>query len=307
MLESGKFESGNKITLQTTKSSEHTKTWLSRFGLVATLLCTFISSHAAAIIPVAPGVNPDVSYSATQITSAEGTTMSMKVYRAPAAMRLEINQSGQQAVLILREDSGENILLVPSQKMAMVISQQRVAQLTQAEIKIDDATILGEDPVNGVPAVRYKANFTGPDGAVSETNYWVSEEGIMLKAQSSAAPDGSRPTNGQFELSDLVIEPQDPQLFTIPDGYQKLGTLPNLADALASRNNPDTSDETADYQQQEEWNDAGEQQNNNNPLIESLFEDARAAAEDETRASLGEEARQGVRRAFGRIFKRRFE
>jgi len=305
------FKSGKMMVVQAPKSPEHAKTSLSLFRLLATLLCAFISSHAAAIIPVAPGVNPDVSYSATQTTSTQGITVSMKVFRAPATTRLEINQSGRQAVLILREDSDENILLLPSQKMAMVISQQRVSQLTQGEIKIDDATILGEESVNGVPAVRYKANVTSPDGAVSETNYWVSEEGIMLKAQSNAAPDGSSSTNGQFELSNLIIEPQDPQLFTIPDDYQKLGALPNLADALASRNSPVTSPYTSndagDYQQQETWNEADYQQNRNNPLIESLFEDVRAAAEDETRANLGEEARKGVRRAFGRIFGKRFE
>jgi hypothetical protein len=82
-------------------------------------------------------------------------------------------------------------------------------------------TAMGKEKVNGLDTTKYKTVMNSPEGFRLEGFMWVSTQGIVVKmeASSSSAEHGG---HMRMELSGIRLGKQDPKLFEIPAGYDKL-------------------------------------------------------------------------------------
>ncbi|HRZ86801.1 MAG TPA: DUF4412 domain-containing protein [bacterium] len=169
----------------------------------------------------ATGADAAGDFTADMTTDAGGSVFTGKLYVSKDKMRMEM----PMAVTITRIDTKKVFILMPEQKMYMeqpfdprktVGAADKVPGETKREP-------LGEEPVGGVPADKYRISYT-LNGETSAVIQWVDKKtGVALK---TAAEDGS----WQMELSNVKTGPLDGSLFEIPADYTALPSMPGMTD-----------------------------------------------------------------------------
>lgn len=170
---------------------------------------------------------PDVEYSADEHMETEDITMQAKIYHAPGKERREQNMSGMTQTTIMRIDKGIVWVLMPEQKMYM---EMKMGQGEDKSADLKDYTIeysvVGEEVVNGINTTKNKVIMTDKKGNKFGGFMWVSMEGIMVKMDTISKVEGSK-MRVKMERRNIKIENQNPKLFEIPSGYQKM-SMPGM-------------------------------------------------------------------------------
>jgi len=172
---------------------------------------------------------PRVEYSADMVITAENEATSYKIYHALGGkQRQEMNFEGTSQAVITRPDKKVSWVLMPEQKMYMETGfEQASEQMAQGSQPPDmsecamDATPAGSESINGVQATRSKISMSCPNNFKYDGDMWVTKEGIMVKMDATTVADGHR-SRFQTELKNLKVGKQNPALFEIPAGYEKL-------------------------------------------------------------------------------------
>ncbi len=169
----------------------------------------------------------NVEYSADEHMETEDMTMQAKISHAPGKERREQDMSGMTQTMIMRMDKKVVWVLMPEQKMYMEMKMGEGKEDT-ADIKDYDIkyTVVGEEVVNGVNTTKNKVITTDKEGNKFGGFMWVSKEGIMVKMDTVSKVEGSK-MRVKMERKNLKIEKQDPKLFEIPSGYQKM-SMPSM-------------------------------------------------------------------------------
>ena len=168
-----------------------------------------------------------VEYSAdTSLEHAEGA-MKGKVYSAPGKERREMKAGAETVVSIMRTDKKITWMLMPEQKMYMEMKQNAAAPGKDdlSAYKIEQ-TVVGKETMNGVETTKSKIIMTGQDGSKMGGFMWMSKDNIMVKMDAVAIDKGSK-NRFKSELTNIKIGKQDPALFEIPPGYQKM-SMPGM-------------------------------------------------------------------------------
>lgn len=170
---------------------------------------------------------PDVEYSADEQMETEDMAMQAKVYHAPGKERREQDMSGMQQIMIMRRDKGVMWMLMPDQKMYM---EMKMGQGKEDTADLKDYTIeysvVGEEVVNGINTTKNKVIVTDKQGNKFGGFMWVSKEGIMVKMDTVSKVEGSK-MRVKMERKNIKIENQNPKLFEIPSGYNKM-SMPGM-------------------------------------------------------------------------------
>jgi hypothetical protein len=174
---------------------------------------------------------PNAEYSADSITQTEDTTMKEHIYYTPTKERHEMNtqggsnEEGELPTRIIRKDLKVQWMVMASKKMVMEQSLDRPdpRQKGSPDMKNWDfnESAVGEEVLNGVPVTKYKTIATSTDGKKFGGFTWRTKEGIEVKTD-LLYKEGNEKQRMSTELQNLKIGKQDPQLFEIPAGYQKL-------------------------------------------------------------------------------------
>jgi hypothetical protein len=174
---------------------------------------------------------PDAEYSADSITQTEDVMFKERLYYTPTKERHEMNsqggsnEEGELPVRIIRKDLKVQWMVMASRKMVMEQSLDRPdpRQKNPADMKNWDfnESAVGEEVLNGVPVTKYKTIATSTDGKKFGGFTWRTKEGIQDKSD-LLYKEGNEKQRMSTELQNLKIGKQDPQLFEIPAGYQKL-------------------------------------------------------------------------------------
>jgi hypothetical protein len=168
-------------------------------------------------------------YSADSYTETSELTLKEKVYVAPGKQRKEQDMGGATQVSIIRMDKGVMWVLMPDEKMYMEMGMQQ-AQAQDPGVDLSayqmERTEVGPDTVNGIQATKFKIIMTGADGTKLGGFQWVANPGIQIKLD-ALSKEGNSTQRIKIELTNLQIANQDPALFEIPKGYNKM-TMPSV-------------------------------------------------------------------------------
>ena len=187
----------------------HLKNWLIVAGLA-------LAGPTLAMQPA------NVEYSADSFMETADNTMNGTVYVAPGKERREYVQDGEKSVMIMRHDKKIMWMLQPEDKtyMEMKLGQGKPRKDDLSAYKIDHTTV-GPDTVNGVKTTKSKLIMIGPKGDKLGGFMWATKEGIVVKMDAIAVDKNSK-ERFKSELKNLKVGKQDPSLFEIPAGYEKM-------------------------------------------------------------------------------------
>jgi hypothetical protein len=172
---------------------------------------------------------PQVEYSADSVMETAEVSMKGRVHYTPTRERREmVMAGGDKMTTITRHDKKVAWTLMPSEKMYM---EMDIAQ-ANAKSKDDpssykiEQTVIGPETVNGVNTTKSKIIMTGPKGEKMGGFMWTTKENIVVKMDAIAI-DKKEKHRFKTELTNLKVGKQDPKLFEVPPGYEKM-SIPGM-------------------------------------------------------------------------------
>jgi len=171
---------------------------------------------------------PQVEYSADSVLETAEVSMKGHVNYTPTRERREMvmGSGGDKMIMITRHDKKVAWTLMPSEKMYME------ASIAQAKSKEDlssykiEQTVIGPETVNGVSTTKSKIIMTGPKGEKMGGFMWTTKDNIVVKMDAIAI-DKKQKHRYKTELTNLKVGKQDPKLFEVPAGYEKM-SIPGM-------------------------------------------------------------------------------
>jgi len=139
-----------------------------------------------------------------------------------------MGSGGDKMITITRQDKKVAWTLMPSEKMYMEVSLAQAsanAKDDTSKYKIEQ-TVVGPETVNGVSTTKSKIIMTGPKGEKMGGFMWTTKENIVVKMDAIAI-DKKQKHRYKTELTNLKVGKQDPKLFEVPAGYQKM-SIPGM-------------------------------------------------------------------------------
>lgn len=185
-------------------------------GIAVLFAALMLAVTAAAQNPVT------VEYSADSIIEHGEGTMKGKVYFAPGKERREMNAGAEKMVNITRNDKKVTWILMTEDKMYMETKHSAATPNKDdlSSYKIEQS-IVGKETMNGVETTKSKIIMTGKDGSKMGGFMWMTKENIMVKLDAVSIEKGNK-DRFKTELTNLKIGKQDPALFEIPPGFEKM-------------------------------------------------------------------------------------
>ncbi|HKW62800.1 MAG TPA: DUF4412 domain-containing protein [Candidatus Acidoferrum sp.] len=157
-------------------------------------------------------------FSADQIHTIKNKTTTGKAYFTQAAMRVEGTDSkGGKTIQIMRFDRKVLWNVMPAQKMYVEMPWANLGEMAAwADQQGVERESLGAEQVGEYHCEKFRVHAT-IGGRQYTSLEWDAKEldGLPVKTQDEK---GSWST----EYRNVQLGPQDPSLFEIPDGYQKL-------------------------------------------------------------------------------------
>lgn len=232
------------------------------------------------------GIDQNASFSGTRHMEMKEGQMDSFVRQAPGKTRTEMSAGGMSAVIITRQDTGKNYMLMPSMSMYREMDIKGLQEAGNSDIDFSEASKVGRESISGFDCTKYKAKFEDKQGGKGGGYYWVSDEGILMKVDMIYQ---SRKQKGQrmvFEMRDVQIGPQDPSQFEVPANYSKMGFGSMMGQMGGGQPGQDAQVPGEDYEEP------------------GLGEQVGEVVEDETEQAVVDEARTSVRKGLKRLFKR---
>jgi len=237
------------------------------------------------------GYDPNVSYDASRVMETIEGKFSQKVHQAPGKQMMEMNTGGVQARVIVREDLGKSYTVMQSMGMYQEIDIDQALEQSWQSVDYYNIEKVGNETVNGFSSTKYKTKFEDTNGK-GDGFIWITDEGINIKAEMIYASSGIKDQHVKMELTDLNVRSQDPNLFEVPTGLQRMD-MGNMSGRM-ERHQQSQGTATANQDPN------SSQDANQNP---SIAEDVGQAAVDETRSGMVNETREAIKKGFKGLFK----
>ncbi|MFZ3073334.1 MAG: DUF4412 domain-containing protein [Thermodesulfobacteriota bacterium] len=189
-----------------------------------TMCAAFVFSFALIFAPAFAADLPD--YSAEEHIEFEDGEMVGKVYHSGQKQRKEMDTEGSKMITIVRLDKKVVWMLMPESKTYMeskITDGKKDGKDEKMDFKME-TEVMGEETINGMKTTKRKTVFTASDGSKFGGFSWVTKEGIVVKQYAVGKTDGDK-FSMKTELKNLKIGKQDPKLFEMPAGYQKMSAF----------------------------------------------------------------------------------
>ena len=201
---------------------------MKKTGMLLMAAAMTMTMTMAGVAQAANPSPPQVEYSADSLIETAEVSMKGRIHYTPMRERREMvmGSGGDKMITITRHDKKVAWTLMPSEKMYMESS------IAQAKSKEDlssykiEQTVIGPETVNGVSTTKSKIIMTGPKGEKMGGFMWTTKDNIVVKMDAIAI-DKKQKHRYKTELTNLKIGKQDPKLFEVPAGYQKM-SIPGM-------------------------------------------------------------------------------
>jgi len=190
--------------------------------LMATVMAMAGAADAANPSP------PQVEYSADSVLETAEASMKGRVHYTPTRERREMimGSGGDKMITITRHDKKVAWTLMPSEKMYMETGIAKAKSKDDLSGYKIEQTVVGPETVNGVSTTKSKIIMTGPKGEKMGGFMWTTKENIVVKMDAIAI-DKKQKHRYKSELTNLKVGKQDPKLFEVPAGYEKM-SIPGM-------------------------------------------------------------------------------
>ena len=165
----------------------------------------------------------NVEYSADQVIEAEEVAMKGRVFHTPTKERREMNQGGQNMIIIMRHDKKVSWTVMPEEHIYMEAAMKPSADKDKTDMsayKIEQ-TPVGQEMLNGVNMNKSKIIMTHNSGSKMGGFMWTTKEGIMAKIDAIAVEKGSK-DRFKMEQTNIKVGKQPADLFELPRGVEKM-------------------------------------------------------------------------------------
>ena len=161
-----------------------------------------------------------VPFSAARVVNVQGRTVTGRMYSAPGRQRHEFALEGMRQVILLQADPGRGYLVLPDLHSFVEFAFPRaIAELAKPSAR---GKAVGQETINGIRTTRYKVQHRTEDGSEAGGYLWLSAEGIVMKLDGTFTRRNDKPHPFSFELSNVAMAPQQPALFELPGGMNRL-------------------------------------------------------------------------------------
>ena len=191
------------------------------------LLMAAAMALAGAALAASPAP-AQVEYSADSVLETAEFSMKGRVHYTPTRERREMvmGSGGEKMLTITRHDKKVAWTLMPAEKMYMESSIAKTKSKDDLSGYKIEQTVIGPETVNGVSATKSKIIMTGPKGEKMGGFMWTTKENIVVKMDAIAI-DKKQKHRFKSELTNLKVGKQDPKLFEVPAGYEKM-SIPGM-------------------------------------------------------------------------------
>ncbi len=163
----------------------------------------------------------NVEYSADQVIEAEDGAMKTRVFYTPTKDRREMNQDGQNMIMITRYDKKVAWTVMPEEHMYMEAALKPSTDKTDMSAYKIEQTPMGQETVNGQSMNKSKILMTHSSGSKMGGFMWTTKEGIMAKIDALAVEKGSK-DRFKMEQTNIKVGKQPADLFELPRGVEKM-------------------------------------------------------------------------------------
>lgn len=205
--------------------------------IAVALFAVFVS---AGLAWAAKMPEPKVDYSADMVMEMEQGTMKAKVYHSPGKQRMEMGEQGGMATIVRRDKKVMWQVMPGGMYMEMPINENDANDLHNMDVQ---HTVVGDETVNGMKTTKHKVIATTKDGKKFGGFFWLTKDDIAVKSD-MLLKEGNQQHRIAFELQNLKVGKQSPQLFEVPPGYTK-----NDMGAFMGRGRPGQGDAPIDKDQ----------------------------------------------------------
>jgi hypothetical protein len=185
----------------------------------ALLLALLLLAAATGAAPATTLGEPRVGFSAERLLVFDGRRYVGRIWQMPGVQRHEQELQGLRPAFILRSDSAVGEIVLASLHTVVEFA------LPEAFAALDSPQLLhrpqGGEIVNGIATTRYAVDLSVPAGH-AKGSLWLSNDGIPVRCEGSFTTANGHVSRFRWELRNLKLGPQDPELFEIPKGYSKL-------------------------------------------------------------------------------------
>jgi hypothetical protein len=161
-----------------------------------------------------------VPYSATRIVTVDGKTYRGKVFHAPGKQRHDVDINGIPFTFILNIEDRSSAIVLPA--LNAYVDFPLPPLLRELDRSRLEHHAVGEERIDGLPATKYRVDYTASDGVRGEGFIWLSRDNILLALKGRILRPRNRPMTVTMQLQDLDIRPQSRELFLIPKGLRRL-------------------------------------------------------------------------------------
>jgi hypothetical protein len=161
-----------------------------------------------------------VPYSATRTVIVDGKEYRGRVFAIPGKQRHDVDINGVELSFVLDIDGGAGIIAAPALHSYVDFPlPPLLAELDRRRLEGHEA---GEETIAGLPATKYRLEYTASDGARGSGFLWLTRDNILLRVEGRIERPGHRPMTVTMRLENLRLGPQDNKLFQISNGLKKL-------------------------------------------------------------------------------------
>lgn len=176
---------------------------------------------------------PTADYSADRVMETAEGTISQKIYVSGTKERAEMDMGGMQIANIRRGDKNLIWTLMPMQRMYQEMSFDSPAAKQGGGMPTDvTITEAGSETVEGMATTKYKMILK--DKTAGGFVWITSDHNIPIKMDMLSKESGQK-TRVKMTLQNLKIGKQDPSLFEIPAGYNKMPSMGNFGGMMPGR------------------------------------------------------------------------
>jgi hypothetical protein len=186
-----------------------------------------VMAMAGAALAASPAP-PQVEYSADSMLETAEVSMKGRVHYTPTRERREMvmGSGGEKMLTITRHDKKVAWTLMPAEKMYMESSIAKTKSKDDPSGYKIEQTVIGPETVNGVSTTKSKIIMTGAKGEKMGGFMWTTKDNIVVKMDAIAI-DKKQKHRFKSELTNLKVGKQDPKLFEVPAGYEKM-SIPGM-------------------------------------------------------------------------------
>ena len=194
------------------------------FLMLALFLALFIMNYNVGEISADPATGMAKEFSATQVSTGGGRTMTSKMYAKSGKFRYDLS-GGQGMYTITRLDLNKVWAVMPVNKSYIEMTVRKGQESRPAE-KIEgevNRKVVGNETIDGHPTTKYEITAKVNNRTIKTYQWWAQDINFPIK---SAAIDGS----WTITYKDIKIGSQPDNLFELPAGYTKM-VMPAMPNA----------------------------------------------------------------------------